>query len=301
MTKGLVFDFKRYSIHDGPGLRTTVFLKGCPLSCWWCHNPESQSSLAEIMVRPERCIGCGECVKACPKGALAFGAYGILTDMALCNRCGTCTDVCPTEARRLVGREMSVAEVMDEVERDRLFYDRSGGGMTVSGGEPLMQPRFLLDLLREAGRVEIHRAVDTTGFAQTSLLLDVAAETDLFLYDLKHMDPEKHRLYTGVSNELILHNLRTLAESGAALNVRMPVIPGVNDDAANIEASGAFLAALPGAPSVNVLPYHKSGLEKFRRLGLEYRLAETEEPSPEAMASVRDRLLSFGLSVRVGG
>lgn len=301
MAKGLVFDFKRYSIHDGPGLRTTVFLKGCPLSCWWCHNPESQSSLPEIMVRPERCIGCGACVEACPKGALAFGAYGIVTDMALCDRCGICADVCPTEARQLVGQEMSVAEVMAEVERDRLFYDQSGGGMTVSGGEPLMQPQFLLELLREAGRVDIHRALDTTGFAQTSLLLKVAQETDLFLYDLKQMDPESHRLYTGVSNELILHNLRALAEAGAAINVRIPLIPGVNDDVANLEATGAFLAALPGNLSVNVLPYHKTGLEKFRRMGIEYRMAETEEPSPEAVESARNRLLSFGLAVNTGG
>lgn len=301
MTKGLVFDLKRYSIHDGPGLRTTVFLKGCPLSCWWCHNPESQSSLPEIMVRPERCIGCGDCVRACPQKALDFGAFGIVTDMNLCDRCGVCADVCPTEARQLVGREMTVAAVMDEVERDRLFYDRSGGGMTVSGGEPLMQPQFLLELLAEAGRVEIHRAVDTTGFAQTSLLLDVAEKTDLFLYDLKHMDPEKHKLYTGVSNELILHNLRALAEAGAKINVRMPVIPGVNDDAENLEKAGAFIASLPGGPTVNILAYHKAGVEKFRRLGLEYRLAETEEPDNAEMTSVKNRLMSFGLTVQIGG
>lgn len=301
MTKGLVFDFKRYSMHDGPGLRTTVFLKGCPLSCWWCHNPESQSSLPEVMVRPDRCIGCGECAKACPREALSFGAYGIITDMARCDRCGRCAEVCPTEARQLVGREMTVAEVMAEVERDRIFYDRSGGGMTVSGGEPLMQPEFLLELLKEAGRVDIHRAVDTTGFTQTSLLLDVAKETDLFLYDLKHMDPEKHKLYTGVSNELILHNLRALAESGATVNIRIPVIPGINDDAENLEKTGDFLASLPGGPTVNVLPYHKAGLEKFRRLGLEYRLAGTEEPSKEAVEAIRRRLASFGLTVKIGG
>ena len=164
-----------------------------------------------------------------------------------------------------------------------------------------MQPQFLLELLREAGRVDIHRALDTTGFAQTSLLLKVAQETDLFLYDLKQMDPESHRLYTGVSNELILHNLRALAEAGAAINVRIPLIPGVNDDVANLEATGAFLAALPGNLSVNVLPYHKTGLEKFRRMGIEYRMAETEEPSPEAVESARNRLLSFGLAVNPGG
>lgn len=301
MITGIVFDIKKYSIHDGPGVRTTLFLKGCPLSCWWCHNPESQSTLPEIMFRPARCIGCGECVRICPEKAISAVSEGLHTELARCIRCGSCADACPSGAREMTGRTMTVEEAMQEIRKDILFYDESGGGVTFSGGEPLMQPDFLLALLQACGREEIHRAVDTTGFASTETILRIAEETDLFLYDLKHMDPELHRKYTGVSNEVILNNLRTLAESGAALNIRFPVIPGINDTEENIRQTAEFVRSLPGSQKMNILPYHRAGKEKYSNLGMPYRLEDTAEPSREHMENVRNELEGFGLEVKIGG
>lgn len=301
MTQGIVFDIKKYSIHDGPGVRTTIFLKGCPLSCWWCHNPESQSTLPEIIFRPARCIGCGECVKACPKEAISATAKGLKTDLFLCDRCGICADVCPAEAREMTGRTMSVEEVMKEIRKDIIFYDESGGGVTFSGGEPLIQPKFLIELLQACGREEIHRTVDTTGFTSAETILKVAEHTDLFLYDLKHMDPEEHKKYTGVSNEIILKNLRLLAEKGAGLNIRFPVIPGVNDDEGNIRHTADFVRSLPGNQKMNILPYHKAGIDKYDKLGMSYQLEDTEEPSGERMDDIKKELEQFGLEVKIGG
>lgn len=301
MKTGLVFDIKKYSIHDGPGIRTTVFLKGCPLSCWWCHNPESQSSLPAIFYRPERCIGCGICIESCPRQALELTRTGVKTDLSKCTACGICADRCPSGARELVGTEMTVEEVVAEIKKDLLFYDQSGGGVTFSGGEPLLQPEFLIALLQECGKFEFHRAVDTSGFAPLSVLLEVARYTDLFLYDVKMMDSEKHKKYTGVGNELILSNLRALAESGAAINVRIPIIPGINDDDENIEQTGLFVASLPNVCRVNILPYHSAGRSKYEKWGREYLLPEVMPPTENAMQHIAKTLSQYGLDVKIGG
>jgi len=298
--KGTVFDIKRFSIHDGPGIRTTVFLKGCPLSCWWCHNPEGQSPGPELVLRANRCIGCGACVEACPNGAI-FSQNGLLrTDRGKCTLCGSCVEVCYTGAREIAGQVMTVEEVMAEIERDVPFYDGSGGGVTFSGGEPLLQRDFLLDLLRACRQRNVHTAVDTSGLAPPETVERVGELADLFLYDLKLMDEERHRRYTGVSNRLILENLRALAGQGRRVILRVPVVPGINDDDGNVRRIGELAAEL-GLDQVCLLPYHHTGADKYRRLGKDYLLPEVRPPSEERMEELAQVLRAFGLQVKVGG
>ncbi len=300
MTQGTVFDIKRFSIHDGPGIRTTVFFKGCPLSCWWCHNPESQAAEPELVFRANRCIRCGACLTACPEDAISMDSDGVSTDMEMCTRCGACVEVCYAEARELVGREMSVAQVVAEVERDVPFFDGSGGGVTFSGGEPLMQWRFLLGLLQACQEREIHTALDTCGFSPWEALDRVREHVDLFLYDLKLVDDARHRKFTGVSNASILSNLHALSREGHRIVLRVPIIPGVNDDDASVQRIGAFAAALPHLDGVDLLPYHHAGVDKYERLSRVYRLPRTHPPSGERMARVAHVLREFGLQVRGG-
>lgn len=301
MTHGLIFDIKKYSIHDGPGIRTTVFFKGCPLSCWWCHNPESQSPAREILLRDNRCIRCGACIDTCPHGAISWDGDEVITDRAKCEQCGTCTAVCYADARESVGRDMTVDQVMAEIERDIAFYDESGGGVTFSGGEPLLQRDFLLELLQACKAKEIHTAVDTSGCAAWLTIDRIRPYVDLFLYDLKLMDDDKHREFTGASNQSILKNLQTLSQQGHHIIVRVPIIPGINDDAETVRQIGAFVSALPHPIGVDILPYHHIGIDKYLRLNKPYRLFETRQPSAERMAEVAQQLNQFGLSVRIGG
>jgi len=299
--RGTVFDIKRFSIHDGPGIRTTIFLKGCPLRCQWCHNPESQDPRPELILRAERCIGCGACVEACETGAVYVEDGRIFTDRTRCTRCGACTEVCYAEAREMAGQEMSVETVMAEIERDVAFYDTSGGGVTFSGGEPLMQPEFLLALLRACRERGIHTVVDTCGYGPWEAVEAVAEETDLFLYDLKLMDDAKHRRYTGASNRRILDNLRRLSELGASIRLRVPVIPGVNDDGEEMHRLGTFAARLPNVTRVDLLPYHPTGKGKYERLGREYPLPDLRPPSEERIREIARLLEDFGLEVGIGG
>ena len=301
--KGVIFDIKKYAIHDGPGIRTTVFFKGCPLNCWWCHNPEGLAMSAQVIYRRDRCIGCGECINICPEGALTFSpsGVGVITDQSKCTHCGICADTCPAEAREFIGKVVSVDEVVGEIKKDILFYDESGGGVTFSGGEPLMQPHFLLGLLDACGKLEIHRTVDTSGYADAELLLRIAEKTDLFLYDLKHMDSEKHKEYTGVPNEQILSNLDLLAKHGEKINIRIPIIPGINSDDENIDLAGYFISSLPGVQSINILLYHSAAEGKYRKLGIEYRLGKILPPSEDEMEAVAKRLEKFGFHVKIGG
>lgn len=315
---GILFDIRKYSIHDGPGIRTAIFFKGCPLHCAWCHNPESQSFQPELILHPNRCIACEACVPACPNGAIeilpharslcdtpSWGSQGergsLVTNRAKCQICGTCADVCFAEARQLVGRMYSIDEVMGEIGSDRVFYEQSGGGVTFTGGEPISQHPFLLALLQAAKARSLHTVLDTSGFCSWKALDEVRPFVDLFLYDLKFMDDSRHRQYTSVSNTLILQNLHKLAEAGHAIRVRIPVIPGINDDGENLRASGGFLSGLPGVQQVDILAYHRSAEPKYQNLGMTYTLPGLESPSTGRMQEIAIFLRGFGLQVSIGG
>jgi pyruvate formate lyase activating enzyme len=301
LIQGVVFDIRKYSIHDGPGIRTTVFFKGCPLNCWWCHNPESQSQATELIFRDNRCIRCGACLAACAHGAISWDADGPVTDRTKCALCGSCVTTCYSGARELVGQEMTVARVMADIERDIAFYDESGGGVTISGGEPLLQQDFLLALLRVCKEKEIHTAVDTCGFAMWETIERIRQHVDLFLYDLKLMDDARHRQFTGVSNKSILRNLLALSQLGHSIMLRVPIIPGINDDDEALRQIGTFAAALPRLDGVDILPYHHIGADKYLRLGKTYKLSETQPPSAERIDEIAQILNEFGLRVRTGG
>ncbi len=275
MTSGILFDIRKYSIHDGPGIRTAVFFKGCPLACAWCHNPESQSYRPELLLRSGRCIACGSCVEACQPDAID-NLYGV--DRARCTTCGKCAIVCPSEARQLVGEQLSVNQVMARIEEDQVFYEQSGGGVTFTGGEPLAQPRFLLDLLTACRTRGLHTAVDTSGYAPWPVLAEIRPLVDLFLYDLKLMDDARHIQWTGVSNTDILSNLQKLSAAGSRIQIRVPLVPGINDDEANLRTLGEFLAALPNVPPVELLPYHNIAEAKYAGLGREYTLPQVRPP-----------------------
>ncbi len=297
---GNVFDIQRFSVHDGPGIRTIVFLKSCPLHCLWCSNPEARCAAPELIYTHSRCQRFGECVSICPETALSLTDSGIIVDRDKCILCDKCSAVCPTRALRVVGRKVSVHEVLAEVERDRSFYLHSGGGMTVSGGEPLNQPSFAIALLQGARELGLHTAVETTGWAGPDVVRRVLGEADLILYDIKHMDPDRHRAGTGVDNAKILQNARLASALGIRMIIRVPVLPEFNDDMENLLATGRFVLDL-GMGEIHLLPYHRFGAGKYASLGQEYTLADLLPPRPEYMESLRTALVSMGLRVRLGG
>lgn len=296
-----IFAIKRYALHDGPNIRTTIFFKGCPLSCRWCHNPEGLDARIRILTLAEKCAGCGLCLTSCPEKALQLTNAGLCRDEERCISCRACVDICPAMAHEPTGWRMSIAEIVAEIKKELPFFDQSGGGITCSGGEPLGQPESLRALLQACGALGIHRAVDTSGFVPTATLLDIAQHAELFLYDLKHLDSHRHQQLTGVANDLILANLRTLSDNGHAIRVRIPLIGGVNDDAENIRATGAFVAGCKGVQGIDVLPYHPSATAKYRKLGQPYPGRALTAPSREHLAMVLQLLNEFIPDVHIGG
>lgn len=293
---GLLFDLRKFSIHDGPGIRTTVFFKGCPLRCAWCHNPESQSPYPDLILHAHRCIGCGACAAVCPQlsppGPLS---QGVRVDF--CDVCGACVEACYAEARQMVGRIYPVDEVLAMIESDRAFYAQSGGGVTFSGGEPLMQPEFLGALLRACKAAGLHTALDTCGEAPWARLDALRSDVDLFLYDVKLVDDARHRQATGVSNRRILENLQRLSVLGHTIVLRLPLIPGLNDDEENLQATARLAAGLPALERIDLLAYHHTAENKYRSLGREYPLPGTPAMPAERLEAIRQRFARLGLPV----
>lgn len=300
MQQGKIFNIQHYSIHDGPGIRTTVFFKGCPLSCWWCHNPESIEKKSQLVYRNSKCIGCRDCVDLCPEGALSFGDKGVIINKDLCTLCGLCAEKCPANALEIIGTDRTVKEIMKEIEKDKMFFDESGGGVTFSGGEPLFQTELLIALLEGCKNKGIHTALDTSGYAKWEILESVAGKVDLFLYDLKHMDNEAHRKYTGVPNTVILENLGKLTKIHQNIWIRVPVIPAINDSEANLKSLGEFVSSLM-IKKVFLLPYHEIASGKYELLNKPYLLSEVEPPQEERMKELEKILIPYGLEVKIGG
>ena len=300
---GVIFHIMRFSLHDGPGIRTAVFFKGCPLSCWWCHNPESQSFSPEVLYSVDRCRLCGDCAAICPHGAIerTGDRMTVTGDGQLCATCAAaCTAACGAEARSVAGRTMTVTEIVAEIERDVVFFDESGGGVTFTGGEPFAQPELLEALLHACRARRIHTTIETCGAAARESVLRIGGLADLILYDLKILDPARHRQYTGGPNRNILENLEALVAAGRPVTVRIPVVPGVNDGATDVRAACDYLAPL-GLTRVDLLPYHRAGAEKYQRLGREYRLERTAPPPAAAMAAIAAEMEAVGIPAKIAG
>jgi len=296
--KGLVSDIQRFSVHDGPGIRTTVFLKGCNLRCSWCHNPETLRPKPELQFLPEKCIGCGTCLEACPQGAHALVDGRRVFHRERCVGCGTCAESCYAQALVLIGKEMSAEDVVAEVLEDRVFYENSGGGVTLSGGEPLFQRDFACEVLRLARSEGIHTAIETSMAWPWEHAAPILPDTDLVMVDIKLMDSVRHQDWTGAPNEQILENARRLSHEPRPLIVRTPVIPGVNDTPDEVGRIADLIAGFPNLEYYELLPYHPLGTGKYQSLGMEYKLAGLKRPEGDQMRMLAEVARRRGIEVR---
>jgi len=298
--KGLIFNIQRFSVHDGPGIRTLIFMKGCPLKCIWCCNPESQSIKKEIMFTEDRCLGCGNCSQHCPSSAIQMKEGKPFIDKNKCTLCGVCAQVCPTQATEMIGEEMTVDEVMEEVLKDTNFYYRSGGGITITGGEPLVQPKFVRNLLRKCKEHGINTAIETCGYVQWDILETILEYIDLILFDIKHMNSKKHKQYTGVNNEMILQNLSNLEKFKKGIIIRVPVIPGHNDSIKNMKEIASFARRLK-IKEIHLLPYHRLGKNKYKRMKKRYNLEGIEALSKDSISKQKEVFLKNGFITKIEG
>lgn len=295
---GVVVEVRRFSVHDGPGIRSTVFLKGCNLRCRWCHNPETLRLDPELQVLPEKCIGCGDCVKACPNGVHELAATGKVFHRDRCTACGACAAGCYSGALTLVGKRTSAQQVVEEVLADRAFYLSSGGGLTISGGEPLFQRPFTLEILQRCGQAGIARAIETNLAWPWEHYEELLGKLELVMADIKLMDSAAHKHWTGLGNERILDNAARLKRGKLPLIVRTPVVPGVNDTAEEVGRIAAFLAGAPNLLYYELLPYHPMAAGKYESLGMEYHTQPLPRPSRQQMLDLAGCARSFGIPVR---
>jgi len=294
---GIIFDIERYAIHDGPGIRTVVFMKGCPLRCLWCDNPESQRCEPQLLFFKDRCTKCKRCLKICPTGANFIADNGeIKIDRKKCINCGKCIDVCLAEARKISGKKITAEEVLEIVKKDIPFYTNSGGGVTISGGESTYQTEFLLELLKKCKEQKLHVALETCGYVASGFMEKILSEklVDLFLYDIKIMDPIKSVRLTGASNELILQNARLIANSTIPMVIRVPIIPSFTDSEENVRAISKFVATLKKVKKIELLPYHELGVPKYKWLDLDYKL-KLQPPEEERINIVKKIVRSYKL------
>ncbi len=301
-TSGVIFNIQKFSVHDGPGIRTTVFMKGCPLNCRWCSNAESMNPEPELGIIRENCNNCGKCLQKCPENAISFDDENVIRfNRETCTACGDCLDACPPGALTIYGRRVTVDEVFREVLKDKAFYEGSSGGVTASGGEPLRQADFVAGLFRQCHEVGIGTCLDTCGYAPTENLEKVLAFTDYVLYDIKHMNADAHKQFTGVANDIILHNAEFVAASGATMLCRMPLIKGVNDTEKNIADMAVLVKKLGNNAGIELLPYHRLGIGKYKTLDKTYPGETFQTPDTEDMEKAKKIFEEHDVPCEIGG
>lgn len=298
--KGIIFDIKKFAVHDGPGIRTTVFMKGCPLKCIWCHNPEGINISKEIIYYDYKCLNCQKCIQICPNNAIYKKNNKIITLNQNCNICQKCVEECPSNSRQIIGQVISVGQLIKEIEKDFIYFDSSKGGVTFSGGEPFMQPAFLTKILQECKNRDIHTTIDTSGYVESKIFSNIIDKVDLFLYDLKLLNDKQHKIYTGVSNQLIKSNLKKLTQSKKDVIIRYSLIPKITDTKDNIKLLIDFISTLKNINEIDLLPFHNVS-EKYNRLGKEYKMENTQSPTSKNVVLIKEIMEENGYYVKIGG